>query len=528
MLKNLRQTFILLNMVTVAIVVIGAFSVIGVLSYQSNMNSIYNTLRLSIEEAAQESRDTTARQFTAPDFLNFLDGGTGSSSSSGSGTGSSSSSESGSSANSGSNANSNSNSSNKSYGTDDNKNKNSNNNANSSSNSSEDSANNSSNDQSYTQPEIGNAGKNSIPIAVYKEKAAGIYTHVSAASSASLSGTDYIDAFAQLQNDSNTQGILNTQGLIFVKENISGTTYCAFTSTASTASWKNMVFLLCCIAIATLIVFFIISLFFSKWALQPVEVAWTKQHQFLADASHELKTPLTVILANTDIMLDHASDTIENQKQWLVNTKKEAENMHELVVSMLDLAKMEAQSDNVVTPASNMQFDDIDFSDVVFSSTLQFESRAFEESVEIEENIAEEIHVMGSVQPLERLCGTLLDNACKYAEPDSTVNVKLEKLDAITLKNMAHTTYEGNMPKGRVAVLSVHNAGPAIDEVDLEHVFDRFYRSDKARTHSDANNSYGLGLAIAANAVGAHKGCIMATSAEGCGTTFRVVLPLAK
>ena len=288
-----------------------------------------------------------------------------------------------------------------------------------------------------------------------------------------------------------------------------------------------MVFLLCGIAIATLLVFFVISLFFSKWALRPVEVAWTKQHQFLADASHELKTPLTVILANTDIMLEHKNDTIESQKQWLTSTQKEAHNMQELVVSMLDLAKMEAQSDNVVSPAASMQFIDVDFSDVVFSATLQFESRAYEEDVEIEEDIRENIHVMGSVQPLERLCGTLLDNACKYAEADTPVHVGLRKLDTAHLRAMSNTTYEGNMPKGEAAVFSVHNSGPAIDAKDLEHVFDRFYRSDKARTHSDANNSYGLGLAIAANAVGAHKGCIMATSAEGTGTTFRVVLPLA-
>ncbi len=493
----------MLNMVTVAIVVIGAFSVIGVLSYQSNMNSIYSTLRLSIEDAAQSTHESSGRQFVVPDFLDFLNDGYSSNS--------------------------------KSYGSNENKNggsvfggssgnKNSSSNSSDNSNTSED---DSSDGQSYSQPEIGNAGKNSIPIAVYQEKRAGVYSHVSQASSASLSGTDYIQAFSQVPADANSQGVLSSEGLIYVKETISGTAYYAFASTASAVSWKSMVVLLCVIAMVTLIVFFIISLFFSKWALQPVEDAWKKQHQFLADASHELKTPLTVILANTDIMLDHANDTIENQKQWLTSTQKEAHNMHELVVSMLDLAKMEAQSDNVVSPASSMHFDKINFSDVVFSTTLQFESRAFEENVEIEEDISEDIYVMGSVQPLERLCGTLLDNACKYAQETSSVHVKLEKQDTSELRGMFHTTYSGNMPKGNGAVLSIHNAGPAIDAQDLEHVFDRFYRSDKARTHSDANNSYGLGLAIAANAVASHKGCIMATSPEKDGTTFRVVLPLA-
>lgn len=444
MLKNLRQTFILLNMLTVAIVVIGAFSVIGALTYQSNMNSIYSALHLAIEEGAQVTRDAA----------HMLDSG------------------------------------------------------------------------DFTTPEIGKTAKNSIPVAVYAELTPGTYTHVSAASSGTLSGADYLEAFLKIPDEPKAQGVLGGEGLIFAKENVGGVSYYAFASTANIAGWNSMVVLLCVIAIITLLVFFVISLFFSKWALQPVETAWTKQHQFLADASHELKTPLTVILANTDIMLDHEKDTIENQKQWLISTQKEAHNMHELVVSMLDLAKMEAQSESTVAPEAAVHFERVDFSDVVFSAALQFESRAFEESVQIEEDIAEDVYVLGSEQPLERLCGTLLDNACKYADAGSNVDVKLEKLESAALKNLTHTSYAGNMPRGVCAVLSVHNAGPAIGDEDLAHVFDRFYRSDKARTHSDANNSYGLGLAIAANAVISHKGCIMATSVQDQGTTFRVVLPL--
>ena len=97
------------------------------------------------------------------------------------------------------------------------------------------------------------------------------------------------------------------------------------------------------IGILSLVAFFFISLFLSKWALKPVEKAWVQQKQFIADASHELKTPLTVILANTRILSDNKNQTIENQMQWLDSTKAEAENMKSLVESMLFLARSDAE-----------------------------------------------------------------------------------------------------------------------------------------------------------------------------------------
>ena len=142
---------------------------------------------------------------------------------------------------------------------------------------------------------------------------------------------------------------------------------------------------------------------------------------------------------------------------------------------------------------------------------LQFESVAFELGVEIDDDIDEGVYVEGDAERLGRMVATLIDNACKYAGDGMSVDVTLRK----TLPN-------GMREK---AELKVHNDGPAIPEEDLPHVFDRFYRADKARTSS--KGGYGLGLAIGQEIAHEHDGTIEVESSEADGTTFTVTLPLA-
>lgn len=242
--------------------------------------------------------------------------------------------------------------------------------------------------------------------------------------------------------------------------------------------------------------FFVISLVLARWAVRPVEEAWDKQQQFIADASHELKTPLTVIRANNSILLSMPDSTIEEQQQWIDSTETEAQIMQDLVNDMLYLAK----ADSSKVP---LEYSTVNMSDIVNAQLLQFESVAFEKGVEIESQVAEALMVDGDASRLQRLVGTLMDNACKYVDDKGSIKVRLSKT-------------------GSSCHLAVNNTGPVIPAEDLPHLFDRFYRSDKARTRT---GGYGLGLAIAKSIVDDHKGTLKVSSTEREGTTFSVEIP---
>ena len=254
--------------------------------------------------------------------------------------------------------------------------------------------------------------------------------------------------------------------------------------------------------IALLVAVFIISFFLARYVSKPVQRAWDDQQRFIADASHELKTPLTVMLADTSILQANPEKTIKEQHAWVDSIQVEAQRMQQLTEDMLTLAQADAGVD-ISQIKSN-----IDVSQTVQGVALQFEAVAFERGLNLQADIANDLHVIGDERRLESLAKTLLENACKYTSSNGTISLKLEKS-----KNNAQ--------------LSIHNDGEPIPEADLPHLFDRFYRSDKARTSEGASASFGLGLSIAKATVEAHNGEISVKSGEG-GTTFIVKIPLAK
>ena len=250
----------------------------------------------------------------------------------------------------------------------------------------------------------------------------------------------------------------------------------------------------------TLVVLFLLSWKLADWALKPVAAAWEQQRRFVADASHELKTPLAVILANTQILEGHEGVS-EDAMRWVKSTSEEANHMKSLVSDLLQLARADATTAG--ESANAMRHDPVDLSELVESASLEFDAIAFERGCTLEDDVAPNIVVQGDSEWLNRLVRILIDNACKYAAPGTNVTVRLAK------------------EQGKVR-LSVHNMGNPIDEQDLPHVFERFYRSDKARSR-EAEGGFGLGLAIAKGVADAHNAQISATSSEADGTTFAVV-----
>lgn len=241
---------------------------------------------------------------------------------------------------------------------------------------------------------------------------------------------------------------------------------------------------------------------FSASAVQPIAEAWESQQRFVSDASHELKTPLAVIKANMSVM-SRQGGMDDEAMRWIASTTDEADRMGALIADMLELARTDETSD-LAQGGDRAGMVPIDLSQLVEETTMELDAVAFERGHAIEEDIEEGVMAVGNPEKLGRLLRVLVDNATKYGGDGSPVGVAL------------HTTK-------RHIRLSVHNDGNPIPKEDLAHVFDRFYRSDKART-ADESKSFGLGLPIAKNIAEAHGGRLTVTSDEESGTTFTLTL----
>ena len=238
-----------------------------------------------------------------------------------------------------------------------------------------------------------------------------------------------------------------------------------------------------------------LAILLARWAVRPVETAWRQQKQFVADASHELKTPLTVILTNTELL--QSPDYDEAQKQQFTDgIRTMAQQMRALVERLLELARAE----NARPQAA---FAPVCLSEVAETSALLFEAALYERGLTLETQVEPELKVSGDERQLGQLVEILLDNARKYAS-GGTVRLQLQR-------SGRHSCH-----------LSLENEGPALSPQQLQEIFKRFTRADPARTRS---GSFGLGLAIAQVIVQAHHGKIWAESRDG-RNTFHVELPL--
>lgn len=238
------------------------------------------------------------------------------------------------------------------------------------------------------------------------------------------------------------------------------------------------------------------SILLARWATRPVERAWRQQRQFLSDASHELKTPLTVILSNAELL--EACPLADKPAQWADNIHSEAQQMRSLVEEMLTLAR----ADNMVRTAV---LGELSLSDVVTDCALAFEPVAFEAGKSLLEQIEPDITVLGDRDKLRQLVSVLLDNAIKYGADGGTVTLSLQKTD-------------------RQARLVVANPGTPIPAEQLPRLFERFYRADASRGEQ---SGFGLGLPIAQTIAGEHRGTLRAES-DLTSTRFIFTMPLKR
>lgn len=238
-----------------------------------------------------------------------------------------------------------------------------------------------------------------------------------------------------------------------------------------------------------LVLFYFLSVYLARKIVNPLEESYQKQKQFISDAGHELKTPVSVVSANAELLSREIGDN-----QWLQNIQYENERMGMLVAQLLDLARTEN-----VTP----QMEQIDFSRLVAGEALPFESVAFEKGLVLNSNIANGIGVEGNSTQLKQIVSILIDNAIRHSKEQGEVYLSLTKEHGF-------------------AKLSVINKGDEIPVEQREQIFERFYRVDTARNSEDKH--YGLGLAIAKAIATSHKGHIAVQCFDGF-VEFRVQIP---
>ncbi|MGN0400232.1 MAG: sensor histidine kinase [Blautia sp.] len=247
------------------------------------------------------------------------------------------------------------------------------------------------------------------------------------------------------------------------------------------------------VAILCLALVFILVTVFSRRAVRPVMESMEKQKQFLTDAGHELKTPVAIISANTEVI-----EMCEGESEWTRSIRNQVGRLTELINSLLMLAKMDETG-------IQTQMTDFCVNPIVEETIKNFSVVLDSKNQKIYTELDENLHIHGDEKSIRQLCTLLLDNAVKYTPKGGEIRIELERKD-------------------RCAVMRFYNdCEEIISQDDMSRLFDRFYRTDQSRSRQ--TGGYGIGLSVAKAIVQTHKGKIMA-KAEKNGILFTVKIPL--
>ncbi len=313
--------------------------------------------------------------------------------------------------------------------------------------------------------------------------------------SANISSDVISNAIVEAINNKDECDIISSMNLMYLRTLSPDGYLITFTSSEPISTTLNTTIIASLLVfILAMIAFFFISERLAEFSIKPVHNAWEQQKQFIADASHDLKTPITVILANNDILKANEDKSVSQMQKWIESTKDEALNMKGLVEGMLDLAKSEGALNDLVIEECNI-------SELTEKTTLWFEASAYEREITISQCIQGGISIQTNKDSYVRLIQILIDNAIKYSYDKNDILVNLTR------------------EKQRV-IFSVTNHGDVISKDDLDNIFKRFYRCDKSRS----SNGHGLGLSIAKSTAEKLGAELLVSSTAENGTTFSLIM----
>ncbi|MCD7737743.1 MAG: HAMP domain-containing histidine kinase [Lachnospiraceae bacterium] len=244
-------------------------------------------------------------------------------------------------------------------------------------------------------------------------------------------------------------------------------------------------------AVGLLVVFIVLTLVSGR-IVTPFSESYEKQKRFITDAGHELKTPLAIIDADTEVLeIDYG------ENKWAEDIHRQTKRLTELTSDLITLSRMEETETACFT-------DRVSLSEIVEEEVNSFQTLAATQNKTLDSEIAPSIQVRGDEKALRRLTGILLDNAVKYSQEGGKISVKLKE-------------------QHRTARLTVYNTSAEIKRESLPRLFDRFYRTDRSR--NSKTGGYGLGLSIAASTVRMHRGKIWASTEDEKSLVITVILP---
>ncbi|WP_432628416.1 sensor histidine kinase [Brotaphodocola sp.] len=263
--------------------------------------------------------------------------------------------------------------------------------------------------------------------------------------------------------------------------------------------WRSLsnahTFFLACVwtAICGLVAVLILMILLSKWILRPFSENYEKQRRFITDAGHEIKTPLAIIEADSEIL----EMDIGDDNEWLQDIRQQTKRLTSLTNDLIYLSRMEEAQNQI-------QMIEFPFSDLAEETVQSFQTMAKAQNKNFSALIDPRISVKGDQKSLRQLISVLLDNALKYSEENGNISLSLRR-------------------QGRYACLTVTNSTADPISLQLDHLFDRFYRGDESR--NSKTGGYGIGLSIASAVTANHKGKISATSPDPHTLTITVMIP---
>lgn len=245
------------------------------------------------------------------------------------------------------------------------------------------------------------------------------------------------------------------------------------------------------ISIIGLLVVFVLVCFFSKTVTKPMAESYEKQKRFITDASHEIKTPLTIIDANTEVL-----EMMEGENEWTVSIRKQIARLTALTEKLVFLSRMDEDS-------TRLEMLEFNISDAILDTAMPFETVAESKGKTLDISVAPDINYTGSETNIRQMVSLLLDNAIKYSSENGSIRLNFST-------------------NGKLKTLSVWNTVDEIETGKLDYLFERFYRIDKSR--NSKTGGFGIGLSVVQAIVQAHNGKVSAKSEDGKSIEFTISL----